>query len=65
MIATVEIPGFAQAVTVADYYAYLATGTSGVQVIDIANPTAPFLLARLRQMVKPGTSLYKMVKSLL
>jgi hypothetical protein len=37
----VDTPGFALGVVVAGNHAYLADGLSGLQVIDISDPTSP------------------------
>jgi len=41
LIGTADTPGAALGVTVSGDYAYITDGTSGLQVIDISDPTAP------------------------
>jgi len=40
-VGACDSPGEAMAVAVSDHYAYIADGTSGLQVFDIATPSAP------------------------
>jgi hypothetical protein len=42
-VASVSIPGFANAVAVAGSYAYVAAGVGGLQVVDVSNIFAPFV----------------------
>jgi len=43
----VLIPGFANNVDVAGNYAYVAAGSTGLQVVDVSNHTAPHIVASL------------------
>jgi|GEM_PF-1174599 len=43
----VLIPGFANNVDVAGNYAYVAAGSTGLQVVDVSNHTAPRIVASL------------------
>jgi hypothetical protein len=44
LTGTFDTSGIARAVTVAGRYAYVADGTSGLQIIDISNPASPALV---------------------
>lgn len=45
-MGSVATPGYAKSVTLSNGYAYTADGSSGLQVIDISDPTKPVLLGR-------------------
>lgn len=44
-LARLDIPGFANGVDVADGHAYIAAGSTGLQVADVSNPSAPRIVA--------------------
>ena len=46
-VAAIVIPGYANNVDVQGDYAYIAAGASGVQVVDVADPTKPKIIAAL------------------
>ena len=39
-----DTPGFAQGISLLNNFAYVADGSSGLQIIDVSNPANPFLL---------------------
>jgi hypothetical protein len=41
--AEVDLPAFPCAVAVSDRYAFVADDTQGLQIVDISNPSAPFV----------------------
>ncbi len=43
-LSWIRLPGFANAVAVQGAYAYVATGGTGLQVVDVSNPSAPQLV---------------------
>jgi hypothetical protein len=44
-LSFVSIPGFANNVDVSGDYAYVAAGATGLQVVDVTNPTTPILVS--------------------
>jgi hypothetical protein len=46
-VSAIAIPGYANNVDVQGDYAYIAAGASGVQVVDIADPAKPKIIAAL------------------
>src|SRR3972149_6016900 len=42
-LSYVDIPGFANNVDVSGSYAYVAAGSSGLQVVNVSNPSSPFI----------------------
>jgi hypothetical protein len=44
IIGSVDTPGIAYSVTVVEERAYIADGSSGLQVIDVGNPTTPQII---------------------
>ncbi|HXK55931.1 MAG TPA: hypothetical protein PLZ16_04740, partial [Gammaproteobacteria bacterium] len=44
IVGSVDTPGNTYGVTVVDGYAYVADGSSGLQVIDIGTPTSPVIV---------------------
>lgn len=43
-LSTIDIPGYANNVDVRGSYAYIAAGSSGLQVVDVSNPTVPVIV---------------------
>ncbi len=43
-LARLDIPGFANNVDIGDGYAYVAAGSAGLHVVDIADPAAPRII---------------------
>jgi hypothetical protein len=43
LVGEISLPGYAMSVTTWNDYAYVAADSAGVQVVDVAEPTAPFL----------------------
>ncbi len=43
-ISTIDIPGYAYDVIVADNYAYVANAHDGIAVVNVANPAAPSII---------------------
>lgn len=52
-LASIRIPGYANNVEVAGNYAYVAAGSTGLQIVDVADRGAPVVVASLNT---PGNS---------
>jgi hypothetical protein len=44
-LSQISIPGYANNVAVANGYAYIAAGASGLQVVNVSNPASPVIVA--------------------
>ena len=53
-LAAISIPGYANNVDVANRYAYVASGASGLTVVDVVDPANPHIIGSLDT---PGTSI--------
>lgn len=46
-LATIDIPGYANAVDASGNYAYVAAGSAGLHIVDVSTPDAPHIVATL------------------